>query len=189
MLKAIIAAALLAATALPAAAATIWDGPETTFTRTVGQDGAVDVIVAGVVELTRSDAGGALYNTVSETSFDMGERTSPADTEWAFSGLNGNGTVVLADAVTGGYTYAPLQEAAGNQIGFNIVGPVGILHILSLDIYIGIQFTDWTAFGSGGGFSYTRTTEGAEIGDVPVPAAGLLLLGGLGALAAARRRA
>ena len=53
-------------------------GPVITFTK-VNYGSEVDVIVPGVVEITRGNNGG-IYNIVSEGSWD--QNVSPADTEW-----------------------------------------------------------------------------------------------------------
>ena len=60
----------------------------------------------------------------------------------------------------------------------NIVGTPGILHLISDDIYLDIQFTGWgVGFGGGGAFSYQRAPEPATV-----------TMLGLGGLALLRRR-
>jgi hypothetical protein len=74
-------------------------------------------------------------------------------------------------------------------IGRNAVrfGP-GVVHLISDDIYLDINFTSWTQGGdvNGGGFSYTRSTPGAS--PVPEPATATLLVLGAAAGMAVRRR-
>ena len=48
---------------------------------------------------------------------------------------------------------------AGGSVGNNVVGlGPSVVHLISDDIYIPIQFTQWTGGGGGGGFSYMRGT-------------------------------
>ena len=176
-----LAAALgLAFHAVPAAAATIWDGPTVDFVKTdFGAE--VDVIIAGVVELTRGDSK-PLYNAAVNGAYQLG--VSPAGTEWAFADVNGNPSALsLALADTGGYIYDDFKTAAP-ELQFIGDDTFGILHILSMDIYIGVTFTQWTRNEDGGGFAYTRTTA-----PIPAPAAALLAPLGLAGLIALRRRA
>ena len=125
------------------------------------------------VILSRGDEG-PLCNVVIDTCSSGSARSKPGDTEWAV----GN----LADYQT--LTYDSLLETAGGfgELGDNIVGLDLVLHLITDDIYLQVEVTSWDQGGSGGGFSYTRTSA------VPVPAAVWLFGSALGGLAWMRRR-
>jgi len=42
------------------------------------------------------------------------------------------------------------------------VGQPAVLHLIAEDVYLDITFESWTSGGNGGGFSYTRATEGVS---------------------------
>lgn len=159
-----------------ARAETIWTGPPIVFTKPSGADPTLsanqDAIVPGVA-ITRGNTRG-LYNAATEAFFLLG--TSPADTEWAW-GLN---NPAVPDSEIRATNFAALQfdewsTAHGQQPLATLERP-GVLHIISQDIYIDITMTAWTSLGSGGGFSYTRSTPPPS----PVP---LLGAAGQGTLA------
>ena len=55
--------------------------------------------------------------------------------------------------------FQPLKQAANNQMQ-NLPGTALVLHLIDEDIYIDVTFLSWTrGSGSGGGFSYERTTQ------------------------------
>lgn len=179
------------AAATSVSAATVWDSGSFTFEKPDNTPTTVrDVIIPGVVEITRNATGG-IYNAAVESSY--GFNVSPADTEWAFSGLYGNGAVSLANYENLIYTdwrnaTRSTPNATDNVNPPGTVGLDAVMHIISADIYIGITFESWSVgqFG-GGGFSYTRTT-GPSV--VPVPAAVWLFGSGLlGLIGVARRQA
>jgi hypothetical protein len=99
--------------------------------------------ITPVVWLTRATSKG-LFNAYSETNAGA---LSPTNTEWAF------GTVT---------NYASLHYTNwlawlnGNS-PTTLVGKQAMLHLISEDIYISIQFTFW-ASGNTGGFTYQRST-------------------------------
>lgn len=144
--------------ARPASAEAIWTGPAISFTKPDGADPTLpanqDAIVPGV-SITRGNNRG-LYNAATETFFLLG--TSPADTEWAW-GLN---NPALPDSEIRATNHAALQfddwTTAHGQQPLATLGRPGVVHIISLDIYFDITMTAWTSLGSGGGFSYTRST-------------------------------
>lgn len=168
-----------------ASAESIWTGPPIVFTKPNGADPTLpanqDAIVPGVA-ITRGNTRG-LYNAATETFFLLG--TSPADTEWAW-GLN---NPALTDSEIRATNFAVLNfdewSTAHGQQPLATLGRPGVLHIISQDIYIDITMTAWTSLGSGGGFSYTRSTPPP----LPVPLFGAAGQGALGlmlALAAGR---
>jgi hypothetical protein len=126
-------------------AATVWDGPLITFnqpspdpTQATNQDR-----ITPDVWLTRAASQG-LFNAVFETN---ATALSPANTEWAFGTLT---------------NYASLSFT--NWLGMlngaspiTLVGQQLVLHLISDNIYISIQFTKWIPKGSGG-FAYQRST-------------------------------
>lgn len=143
--------------------------------------------ITDAVHLTRADSKG-LFNIVAEPDYDDNSFASPADTEWAFLGLNGNPedpaefSAANYANLTFDYWFDALEAWPGNELPD---GHLGVLHLLSDNIYIDIEFTSWTkgldGQTQGGGFSYTRA--------VPEPSAFVLLgMGALGLLACAWRR-
>ena len=131
-------------------AQTIWNGPLMTFTKAAFANHTLaanqDRITASTW-ITRAGIRG-IFNIFSETSYI--DDISPSNTEWA--------TGTLANYAT--LTYLPWQIWGGgiNNIP-SIVGRAAVLHLISENIYIGITFTSWgVGAGSGGSFSYQRTT-------------------------------
>ena len=148
------------------AAATIWSGPVTLFSKANGADptqAANQDRLTPNVWITRAGSLG-LYNAKTETGFTA--FLSPADTAWA------NGTT--ADYSTLSYTDWNTWAKSVNPGPPSTVGVNAVLHLISDDIYLDIKFTSWSG-SSGGGFAYLRSTPTL----VPEPASGLLLLTGL----------
>ena len=125
----------------------IWSGPKITFTKEnsvdhtdpQNQDFITDLVI-----LTRGERG-SLINVVSETS---AVSSSPDGTEWAL------GTTTELDSLE----FQSLKKAANEQLK-QVPGKSFVLHLIEEDIYIDITFLSWTSGGSGGGFSYERSTE------------------------------
>jgi hypothetical protein len=131
-------------TALPAWAATIWNGPNIGWAKSVATPS--DPILPGVVVLTRG-ANEVMFNTVSELGPTTG---SPADTEWGFG--------TLANALTLTYkTMDVLRAGANFDFQAVILNKQMVMHIKSQDIYMSIMFTNWGRFGSGT-VGYVRST-------------------------------
>ncbi len=134
-------------------AATVWNGPPTNFTQTVPYEnppGDRDQLTANVA-LTRatpvgSTQTGGIFNAVTESAFT--KFTSPADTEWAVG--------ALADYAT--LTYTDWASVNGGGPVHNLVGQQLVVHLISDDIYLSLQFTNLP---SGPGFSYIRSTPPA----------------------------
>ncbi|MBM76553.1 MAG: hypothetical protein CMK59_14190 [Proteobacteria bacterium] len=93
--------------------------------------------------LTRGDRG-SLYNVVTETSANS---SSPDGTQWAVGSTDDLDNL----------EFETLKSAAGNNMK-DIPGIPLVLHLIEEDIYIDLTFTSWSSGGSGGGFSYERTT-------------------------------
>jgi hypothetical protein len=126
---------------------TVWNGPTITFTKVDGTDptqSANQDRITSSVWLTRANSNG-LYNAASEGSY--GKNSSPANTEWAYG--------TLANYLT--LSYKPWETLNGSKPP-SMVNKDAVLHIISDNIYIGIKFLSWSQSGSGGGFSYQRTT-------------------------------
>jgi hypothetical protein len=139
--------------------AIIWNGPVIAFTNTTVAD--VDKLVSDVW-LTRASKKG-LFNTAPgiESSYQTG--ISPAGTQWALGQLANYATLTYSD-------WATCYGGGGFLIN-NIVGTNAVVHLINSDIYLSIQFT---AFSSGGGFSYIRSTP---VGTPEPSTAALLLVG------------
>jgi hypothetical protein len=170
----------LAVIGLPFAspAPVIWDGPDTTFSKAAFADPALpanqDHLTPGVA-FTRANSQG-LFNIILEQNYSA--NSSPAGTSWAFRGLNGNPTSA-GDITAGNYeslTFTDWETALGGQQNLqpNIVNRPGVVHLIAEDIYADIMFTSWGSGGSGGAFSYVRTTPVPEPAQAGAIAAGLL---------------
>jgi glucose/arabinose dehydrogenase len=138
-------------------AATIWTGPLVTFTQASPYPGSGDRDqLTAKVALTRATPGGSdsgnggIFNAVTETSFT--KDFSPADTEWAVGSLADYATLRYSDWTT---------AAGGNPVN-NYPGEQLVVHLISDDIYLSLQFI---SLPSGPGFSYIRSTPPAA--DVP----------------------
>jgi len=149
--------AVLVGLCLPIAAnaATIWTGPLTSFTPATPYRGTGDRDqLTPNVALTRATPSGGgtggLFNAVTETSFT--KFISPADTEWAVGALADYATLSYSDWTTAG---------GGNPV-HNYVGEQLVVHLISDDIYLSLEFTSLPA---GPGFSYIRSTP--PVADVP----------------------
>jgi hypothetical protein len=131
---------------MSARAATIWNGPNTGWAKSVATPS--DPILPGVVVLTRG-ANEVMYNTVSEAGATVG---SPANTEWGFGTLANFST--LTYKTMDAWRASP--GAAPNFQAF-ILNKQMVMHIKSADIYMSIMFTNWGRFGSGT-VGYIRST-------------------------------
>ena len=136
---------------LAASAATVWNGPTTSFTQASpypNPPGDRDQLTANVA-LTRgvpSGGNGGIFNAVTETTFT--KFASPADTEWAVGSLADYATLSYTDWTSVG---------SGNPV-HNLPGQQLVLHLISDDIYLSIQFT---SLPSGPGLAYIRSTPPA----------------------------
>ncbi|MEM9305494.1 MAG: thrombospondin type 3 repeat-containing protein [Pseudomonadota bacterium] len=115
------------------------------------------------VWLTRGNVRG-IYNAAQE---DFVRDDSPADTRWAFAGLNGNPAEISAVRFSD-LNFEVWRDALGGNgnLRDNILNRAGVMHLISDDIYIDVRFIEW-AVGSdaGGSFTYLRGVRGDSDGD------------------------
>lgn len=143
----------LAALAAPLTnAATVWSGSLTNYTQPApfnsskaasSQLANVDPLTAKVW-LTRAATEG-LFNAVDESSYDKPSDTDPSDTEWSYGELANYASL----------TYTTWAAMSGNHPP-SMVGQNAVLHLITDDIYLSVNFTAWG--GGSGGFAYKRST-------------------------------
>src|SRR5262249_34540331 len=149
----------------------IWNGPLLTFTEPAGGSGsnpANQDRLTSNVWLTRNPFLG-LYNAAQESAYV--KFTSPADTEWSYGTLD----------IYASLTYTTWAGMSGMNPP-SMVGQPAVVHLISDNIYLSIEFLSWGQRGAGG-FSYIRSTA-----PVPEPSPSLLITLGLALLAAKRAR-
>jgi hypothetical protein len=140
-----------------ATAATIWDGPAFSFTQPAPDptQAANQDRITSDVWITRGTTQG-IFNAFEENFYT--KRVSPMGTEWAYGDL--------ADYTS--LTYQDWEDWTGKNPP-STVGKAAVLHLIPDDIYLSIRFDSFG--GSGGGFSYTRSTL------TPAPEPSSVLLG------------
>src|SRR5438309_8626468 len=152
----------------------VWSGPMIGFTNVAGsnptQASSQDRITPSVW-LTRGGIQG-IYNIVAETGYT--QSLSPIGTEWAYGELTNYASLVYNTWVT----WAGGPGPPGPQ---STVGKDAVLHVIPEDIFISVRFTSWG--GSGGGFSYQRSTP-----SVPEPSPALMAFAGVAGVAVWVRR-
>ena len=147
-----IGAVALIATALPLThAATVWTGQTIGFTKLAGSDWTQPVNqdrLTANVGITRASREG-LFNIKMESAYT--HVVSPADTEWAYGALTNYAAL----------SYGPWETWNGTNPP-TMLGKPTVLHLITDDIYLAIQFTDWGVHPSAqGGFAYQRSTPAA----------------------------
>lgn len=128
-----------------AVAQEIWAGYDVEFSKTDGADWTLPENqdrLTDAVWITRADTQG-IFNIVTESSYT--KSFSPEDTRWAA------GTT----ADLGSLVFDCWECLITRPSVITLVGPL-VVHLVSEDIYIDIQFTGWTGGGAGGGFAYIR---------------------------------
>jgi len=155
-----ISSSVLLLLAISAHAATVWNGPTISFTKSNYANPLLaqnqDRLTANVW-ITRGSSQG-LFNAKTESSFT--HYLSPAGTEWA------NGS--LENYATLSYTNWNYWAKGVNPNPYATVGVQAVLHLIPDDIYLSVQFTSWTGGAPGGGpsygggFSYLRSTPVPE---------------------------
>jgi hypothetical protein len=122
----------------------------------------------------------------SDDAFDTG--VTPCDTEWTFGPTQSGNPGPITARNHANLSFASFVNALNAAVGDNALrfGP-GVLHLISDDIYLDIQFTSWTQGNNGGGFRYVRSTPAQEPVPEP-PSATLFVLGALAAAGSAARQ-
>jgi hypothetical protein len=163
---------LCAAPSPASAQGTVWNGPLVYFSEPAGDNGSLpgdqDRITSDVW-LTRDTIMG-LFNAALEGSYT--HYFSPTNTEWAYGTLSQYASL----------TYTNWEAWYARNPAYMLANPA-VLHLISDNIYIGVQFTSWGERAVGG-WSYERTTQ-----SVPEASSGLLMLAGLAVFGARRRGA
>lgn len=128
-------------------AQTIWSGPNIIFTKLNNADWMLesnqDRITANVW-ITRKD-NQTIFNIVKENGSGS---SSPSGTEWAF------GTTANFENLT----FDTFNKTHGSNPTSTINRDM-VLHLITEDIYIDIKFVSFSGGGTGGGFSYERSTN------------------------------
>jgi hypothetical protein len=122
-------------------------GPEVSFTAT-NYGTEVDVIIPGVLEITRNNNQG-IYNSAVEGSFER--YSSPANTSW-----NGGGWSNICNYTTRSYDDWLSALYNVNRQPSNISGLEMVMKHVPTNRYWLIQFTNWQSGAQGGAFAYTR---------------------------------
>ena len=143
----------------------LWQGANITFTKADNADPnseAAQDRITDMVWITRGNKG-MLYNVRAGDGSVNGctdGAVVPTDTEWA----KGSITDGVENLTFVKFTEYPLQF--NENCTFNGIETFGsgVLHLISENIYIDINFLSWTAGrgGGGGGFSYERSTPSEE---------------------------
>lgn len=135
-------------------------GPKVSFKKDNYSDPHVhkDVIIPGVLEITRGIYGGGIYNIAQESSYNNG--TSPFNTEWNNQYVDPENTSWGSLWNLGSRTftnwYNSVQTPEGNHAPPQQVGMHIVMRELTTNRLWLIMFTEWSANGSGGGFAYDR---------------------------------
>lgn len=125
----------------------IWTGNAIVFTKEDGADPgdqANQDRITDNVWLTRGNQGGQIYNAKVENSAD--KTASPRGTMWA-QGTTANITDL---------TFSNFRAAVGSPK--DVEGKKLVLHLVDDDVYLDIEFTNWSD-DKAGGFTYQRSTE------------------------------
>ena len=88
---------------------------------------------------------GSIFNIVQESS---AGNDSPKDTEWAI------GTTDDLNSLT----FSSFRSLTSGNSGNTQLNNDMVVHLISDDIFIHVDFTSWTSGQNGGGFSYIRAT-------------------------------
>ena len=141
-----------------ALAAEVWSGPEIVFARPSKSDPVPTECsdpVSDSVRISRASLQG-LFNSVLEAGYGP---QSPADTEWAWDLAGFNLGLEISAANFAALEFNAWRAAHGGNPR-NALGLPGVVHLISEDVYLDIEFLDWGGAASGGAFAYRRTTPG-----------------------------
>jgi hypothetical protein len=132
-------------------------GPLVNFSKS-NYGSEVDVIIPGVLEITRGNNQG-IFNIAVEGSFQ--QYTSPADTEWASlytdPSFDENDYTSYPNFNYVDWTYSrnfSLEQPP--NYGQSLVGQWFVMRHIPTGRYWKITFTQWTSQNQGGGFAYER---------------------------------
>ena len=135
-------------------AQTVWNGPTITFTKAAS--GNVNLAanqdrITASTWITRGNVQG-IFNIAPGKETFYTHNSSPSNTEWATGSLANYASLV----------YKSWEEWAGGKPNVDdIAGKSAVVHLIAENIYLGITFLTWgVGGGSGGFFSYQRTTAG-----------------------------
>lgn len=143
-------------------AQTIWNGERITFTKAPFADSSLEENqdrMTDTVWITRGNTKG-LYNAHNETEYDLTTNVAPTGTEWA-AGTTAN---------LGSLTFGTWESVFGLSGPFggppSTIGEDFVVRLVDDDIYLDLTMLSWgQGNGSGGGFSYSRTTPGGGTAD------------------------
>jgi hypothetical protein len=169
-------------------AATVWTGPSITFVKPAGASTILsnqDKLTASVI-LSRNTSNG-MINVASPADVAAFNAASPTGTTWATNIILANAgqniTATNYAALTfDTWTIAYNTPGMSGTLNANIISHDAVVHLVADDIYLNLHFTSFQGGGSGGAFTYVRSTP------VPEPAAWHLLLTGVPALIAVTLR-
>ena len=139
-----------------AVAQTVWTGFDHTFTKPLFGDPSAPENqdrISDNVWLTRGNNRG-LFNIQKETGY---SDLSPADTEWATDLIVANSGKEIAATNWANLAFdnwVEAYEGGQMQLPGNLTGRNAVLHLITDNIYLDIQFTDWSI--AAGSFSYER---------------------------------
>lgn len=125
----------------------IWDGPNLTFTKDSGadvNDPANQDRITDDVWITRGNEGGQIFNIKSENN--ASKANSPSGTLWAVGSINNIGDLQFQ-------SFRNAVSSPKDVVGKNLV-----MYLVEADVYLSVQFTQWSQ-GKSGGFSYQRATQ------------------------------
>ena len=184
-------AVTLVLVSMHASAATLWNGPEVSFTKAPFADpglAANQDRLTATVWITRASTRG-LFNIAQESSYGvLPPVLSPLGTRWALGSVaNGVQSLTFNPWET---TVRSIAPGAGPP---DAVGVPMVAHLVADDIYLDVKLTSWSQMsGGGGGFSYARSSPPAaavnskQVPLLPLPAMLALALT-LAALGVARK--
>jgi hypothetical protein len=141
------------------AAPVVWTGPTITFSKVGGTDPTLpanqDHLTDNVI-LTRGSSEG-IYNIAKESSYDkFSGAQAPADTRWATIVNNPGATITATNFAALNFTsWAAAYGGPGFALSSNITTDNAVVHLVTDDIYLDLNFTQ---FSSGGSFAYQRST-------------------------------